>query len=242
MKNSGIYKLFSFVLCCSAFFGCGTTTEVVKDEPIQKMIMDGRYDEAKDLFTTKTDINAKDKNGDTAVHVCARINEPDLITFLVLKGADIEITNNDGDTPLLVAVKNDNVEAAKTLVALKANIFAKDSDGLSVLQIAISKDETWYDVLISEAAGQIRAVNGDTVVHYFVRTGDEKAIDYCIRKELPLSIKNNNGETPVALCYQNVQDETSIRIAAKLIQAGAECERGTFAYFEDAVKIGRAHV
>ena len=236
MKNSGIYKLFSFVLCCSAFFGCGTTTEVVKDEPIQKMIMDGRYDEAKDLFTTKTDINAKDKNGDTAVHVCARINEPDLITFLVLKGADIEITNNDGDTPLLVAVKNDNVEAAKTLVALKANIFAKDSDGLSVLQIAISKDETWYDVLISEAAGQIRAVNGDTVVHYFVRTGDEKAIDYCIRKELPLSIKNNNGETPVALCYQNVQDETSIRIAAKLIQAGAECERGTFAYFEDAVK------
>lgn len=237
MKNPEFYKVLSFfaVAGCFCLSGCKTTS-AVKEEPIQQMIMDGRYDEAKDLFTTKTDINSQDENGDTAIHVCARINEPDLITFLVFKGADIEIANKEGDTPLLVAIKNDNIDAAKTLIALKANIFAKDEDGISALQTAIAKNEAWYDIMINEKTGQIRSVNGDTIVHYFVRTFDEKAIDYCIKKQLPLSVKNNNGETPVALCYQNVLDEVAVRIAAKLIQSGAECERGNFAYFEDAVK------
>ncbi len=239
MKNTALKSIFAKVFVfasCFLFVACGTTAKVSKSDSIQKLIQEGRYDEAKDLFASKTDINGQDENGDTALHICARVNEADLITFLIIKGADSSIVNNMGDTPLLVAVKNDNLQAAQTLITLKANIFAKDASENTALQIALAKDELWYDVMINEQTGQLRDVNGESIVHYFVRTGDEKSIAYCIKNNIPLSVKNNSGQTPVALCYQNAQDVTSIRIAAALIQAGAEPVRGDFAYFEDAVK------
>ena len=71
-----ILMLVTFLLACS-------TTP--KEPSIQELIMQGRYDEAKEIFKTKTDINAVDEYGDTALHVAARVNEADLVSFLVMK-------------------------------------------------------------------------------------------------------------------------------------------------------------
>ena len=234
MKNLKIFSFFALFFSF-AFFSCNSTA-VEKDESVQTLLKEGRYEEAKGLFITKTDINAQDKNGDTALHVCARINEADLIAFFAFKNADTEIENADGDTPLLVAVKNDNIESAKVLIQMGANIFAKDAAENSALQLALAKNELWYEVMITEKTGQIRAINGDSIVHYFVRTDDEKAIDFCIKKQLPLSVKNNEGDTPLSLCYKRADETVPVRIAAALLQAGCECERGDFAYFEDSVR------
>lgn len=234
MKNLKIFSFFALFFCF-AFFSCNSTA-VEKDESVQKLLKEGRYEEAKGLFITKTDINAQDKNGDTALHVCARINEADLIAFFAFKNASTEIENADGDTPLLVAVKNDNIESAKILIQMGANIFAKDASENSALQLALAKNELWYEVMITEKTGQIRAINGDSIVHYFVRTDDEKAIDFCIKKQLPLSVKNNEGDTPLSLCYKRADETVPVRIAAALLQAGCECERGEFSYFEDSVR------
>ena len=68
--------------------GCASAP---KQQSIQELIMQGRYDEAKDLFKNKTDINAIDADGNTALHVAARVNEADLVSFLIIKGADTEI-------------------------------------------------------------------------------------------------------------------------------------------------------
>lgn len=230
------YLLPTFGLVLAfAFYSCASTGPS-KNTSIQALIKEGRYDEARELFAARAEINGKDENGDTALHICARVNESDLITFLIIKGADTEVINAAGDTPLLVAVKSDNIQAAKTLIALKANIFAKDSQENSALQIALAKDEAWYDIMINQQTAALRDVNGENIVHYFVRTTDEKSIDYCIKNELPLSQKNNFGKNAVAIAYENAQDSLSIKIAAKLLQAGADGDRGKFSYFEDAVR------
>lgn len=238
MKNSTLSKVSAVLgagILSVLLFACASAN-VSTEESIQKLIREGRYDEAKELFASKTDINGQDENGDTALHICARINEADLITFLMIKGADPEITNNNGDTPLLVAVKNDNLESAKTLITLKANIFAKDEDLNTPLSIALEKDSLWYDVMINEQTGKLRDINGESIVHYFVRCDDEKSISYCIRNGLDLSVKNNDGVSPVALCFAHAENPAKIRIAAALLQAGATPVRGDFAYFEDAVR------
>src|SRR5574344_1324455 len=105
-----------------------------------------------------------------------------------------------------------------------ANIFAKDAAENSALQLALAKNELWYEVMITEKTGQIRAINGDSIVHYFVRTDDEKAIDFCIKKQLPLSVKNKEGDTPLSLCYKRADETVPVRIAAALLQAGCDCE------------------
>lgn len=225
---------FIFILT-TVFISCGSTKQS-KNVSVQNLIMEGRFDEARDLFSLKTDINAQDADGNTALHIASKVNEADLVTFLIIKGADTEITNNFGETPLHIAVKNDNVDCAKNLIALKANIFAKDDEDNSVIQIALAKDELWYDIMINQKTAELRDINGENIVHYFVRTGDEKAIDFCIKNALPLSVKNNEGKTPVNLCFDDAENFNSIKIAAKLLQGGAECVRGDFAYFEDAVR------
>ena len=238
MKNSKVFIYIVSVVTivmCLLLVSCGST-KVQKEVPIQQLILEGRYDEAKELFKNRTDINAQDEDGNTALHIAAKVNEADLISFLIIKGADTEIHNNFGDTPLHVAVKNDNVESARILAIVHGNIFAKDAEENSALQIALAKDDLWYDVMISPQTGELRDVNGESIVHYFVRTGDEKAIASCIRQQIPLSVKNNEGKTPVHLCFENAQDSVAIRIAATLLQAGAEPVRGDFAYFEDAVR------
>lgn len=235
MKNPNFYVLALLMAVTCAFFSCKSTS-AEKEVSVQKLIMEGRYDEARDLFKTKTDINAQDKDGNTALHIACRVNEPDLVTFLIIKGANPEISNNDGDFPIHLAVKGDNVSCAKNLIALKANIFAKDGEENSALQIALARDALWYDVMINEQTASLHDINGENIVHYFVRTRDEQAIERCIKNQLPLSEKNNSGKSPVALCFDNAEDYSAVKIAARLLEAGAEAVRGDYAYFEDAVR------
>ena len=231
-KNS-----FKIMLVCTLMpllFGCLSTGK--RDESIQSLIKQGRYDEAKERFGTKENINAQDEDGNTALHVAARMNESELCSFLIIKGANTEIVNMSGDTALLVAVKNECKTAAHALTKLSANIFAKDAEGNSAIELALAKEEPWYDVMINAQTGKIRSVDGETIVHYFVKTRDEKAIGMCIRSELPISEKDNEGITPLALAFQSPKDSAAIRIAVQLILGGSELVRGDFDYFEDSIK------
>ncbi|MBR1404292.1 MAG: ankyrin repeat domain-containing protein [Treponema sp.] len=213
--------------------GCASAP---KQQSIQELIMQGRYDEAKDLFKNKTDINAIDADGNTALHVAARVNEADLVSFLIIKGADTEIKNNNGNTALHVAIKNDCLESAKVLAIVHGDIFAKDAQENTALELALAKGDKWYDAMITKQTGEIRSEEGESIVHYFVKTRDEKAINRCVQVEVPLSVKDNTGKTPLALAFESADNAASIRIAAKLILGGADPVRGDFAYFEDAVK------
>ncbi len=227
---SNALKSFILILILA---GCASSP---REDSIFELILQGKYEEAKDRFKTKEDINAVDADGNTALHLAAKVNEADLTSFLVIKGADTEIRNNDGDIALHTAIKNDSIDAAKILAIVSSDIFEKDSDGNMAIDLALEKGDKWYDAMITRQTGEIRDENGQSLVHHFVLTRDEKAIDICIQKGLPLSAKDAEGKTPLHLAFESADNSASIRIAAKLILADAELVRGEFAYFEDAVK------
>ena len=221
---------------CAALIFVSACATVIRQPSIQELIMQGRYDEAKEIFKTKADINACDENGDTALHVAARVNEADLVSFLIIKGADTEVQNKEGDTALHVAIKNDAIDAAKVLAIVHGDIFAKDAEENTALELALAKGEEWYDAMITSQTGKIRDIDGESIVHYFVKTRDELAIDRCIQVGVPLSVRDNYGFTPLDLAFKSAENSASIRIAARLLLAGATPVRGDFAYFEDAVR------
>ncbi|MBQ7159244.1 MAG: ankyrin repeat domain-containing protein [Treponema sp.] len=218
------------------FFSCISAPKNEKPETIVDLVKQGRYEEAKERFGSKEDLGAQDEDGNTALHLAARLNEADLCSFLIIKGADIEATNTVGNTPILEAVKNGSFEATKVLATMNANIFAKDVDEIPAIELALAQGPDWYDTMINQQTGKIRSVDGESIVHYFVKTKDETAIDICIRNNIPLSVKDNGGNTPLAVAFQDAKDSAAIRIAAKLILAGSELVRGDFDYFEDSIK------
>ncbi len=69
------------------------------------------------LFISGTDVNDKDNNGNTALHLAMIYDfSSDIIDILVENGAHTTIKNNERQTPLDLAIFYANIEATKTLL------------------------------------------------------------------------------------------------------------------------------
>ena len=232
MKNNlfVILSAFSFFSLALLLGGCKST------KTVQELIMAGEIEKAKSFFTNQAEINNADREGNTALHVAAKLNEADLVIFLIVKGADTELKNKSGDTPLHVAIENDAYEAARALTSLSADIFALNAKGKSALEIAITKNDLYYDIMINEKTSLLRDSNdGNGIVHYFVLTRNQKALGYCIHKKIDINKKNSAQKTPLALALKNPETLICAEIAADLLLAGAEKVECDAKYFEEAV-------
>ncbi|MCM1322524.1 MAG: ankyrin repeat domain-containing protein [Bacteroides sp.] len=209
---------------------------VPQEKTIQQMILEGHGNEAKDLFDIKVDINAADSEGNTPLHAAAQINDADLITFLIYRGANTEVRNNEGDTPLHVALKYNCKDAVRVLAGVNGNIFARNAEKQTVFALALEKGADYYNSLITTKTGDMTDEQGRTIVHYLVAAEHSAGIDLCIQRKIPLSVADKNGIMPVDLAYRNSGSVASIRIAAALLMANAIPSRGTFSFFEDAIK------
>lgn len=214
--------------------GCASSKPESKLTP-QQLIMQNRKAEAKQEFVMPTDINAADEDGNTVLHIAAKIDDEELVTYFIFKGADPELKNHDGDTPLHVAIKNNSKRAAKALSAVSESLFSRDSEGITALDRGLYSDDEYYDIFITTKAGELRDVEGQTIVHYFVRTKNLKGIQQCINKGIPISVRDDNGKTPLDVAFENLDDEEYVEIAAELIMGGADEVATDFSYFQDAM-------
>lgn len=228
--------IFTAVCAAVLLFAAGCASAPVAEPTLQELIRDGRTEEAKARFTTRYNINEIDEDGNTALHVAAALNDADLVAFLIINKADIELKNNEGQTPLHVAVQNDAREAAKALVSFGANVFAKDAEDLSALETGFLKSAAYYDIFITTKTSELRdAEDGRTIVHYFVQTKDVRAVETCIKKEIPLSVQDSNGRTPLDIAFEDMEGDAAVLIAAALVMGGAEASASPFDYFATAV-------
>ena len=87
------------------------------------------------LLDAKANIQAKDKNGLTALHRAAYKNQVAIAQRLLAGNstgkADINATTNYGQTSLMIAAANGAVDVVNWLLDAKANIHAKDKKGLT---------------------------------------------------------------------------------------------------------------
>ena len=232
--NNLVFAGFTALLLLS---GCATTPAASNSKEItpQQLILQNRKEEAMQEFVMHTDINAVDDDGNTVLHVAAKVDDADLVTYFIIKGADPELKNLDGDTPLHVAIKNNSLEAAKALTAVSSTIFSRDSEGITALDRGLYANDAYYDIFITTKAGEIRDVEGQSIVHYFVRTKNIKGIRQCISKGIPISVLDDNGKSPLDLAFENLDDEESVEIAAELIMGGSDEVETEFSYFQDAM-------
>ena len=231
------FTLSLIIAATVLILGTGCTSTPVEEKPKSalELMKAGETDKARGLFQIDTDINARDADGNTLLHLCAALNDSSSIEYFLFKGADSEIKNKDGDTPLHVAIENDAYGAAKLLAAVGSNLFARNGRGISALDLALEKDSRYYDVFINEDAAKLRYDNGRTLVHYFVQTKNLRGITACIKAGLPISIKDDDGVAPLDLAFEDIDNSESVEIAATLIQGNAEPIETNFSYFQDAV-------
>lgn len=230
-------KIISCLLSLlTILFVTGCKSAPVKEPSLTDLIKAGKIDEARDRFETKYDINEIDAEGNTALHLAAAMDDADLVTFLLIKKADIDLKNYESKTPLHMAISNNAKEAAQVLVQFGANLFARDGEGIAAIDAGFNRDVAFYDIFITAKTGEIRdSEDGRSIVHYFVQTKNEQAINTCVKKSIPLSVKDNNGCTPLDLAFNTLEDIKGVEIAACLIMNGADQVETEYEYFQTAI-------
>ncbi|EAY13661.1 ankyrin repeat protein, putative [Trichomonas vaginalis G3] len=98
-------------------------------------------------------INEKDINGQTALHIAAENNSIETVELLISHGASIYEKDNYGKTALHVAAMHNNKETAEFLISHGANINEKNENGKTALHYAaMNYSEETAEVLILHGA------------------------------------------------------------------------------------------
>ncbi|EAY10973.1 ankyrin repeat protein, putative [Trichomonas vaginalis G3] len=98
-------------------------------------------------------INEKDENGRTALHIAAIYNSKETAELLISHGANINEKDENGRTALHIAAIYNSKETAELLISHGANINEKDENGRTALHIAaIYNSKETAELLISHGA------------------------------------------------------------------------------------------
>ena len=101
------------------------------------------------LISRKASVHITDAQGSTALHLAAMHGFSDVLSMLVVNGAD---ANNrrllDGATPLHLgaAVKKEGDDVIRTLIRLNADVTAQDNNGRTPLHYAVVEDPKAYHI------------------------------------------------------------------------------------------------
>ncbi len=130
---------------------------------------DGGKVEALVSVPGSTVINAKDGNGDGALHIVTRGRDRVWLGFLLGKGAKPDLPNRDGNSALMLASQLGWMEGAELLLRFKANVDLANNRGETPLIFAVhNRDVAMTRLLLGRGANPKRT---DSVAGY-------SALDY----------------------------------------------------------------
>jgi len=109
----------------------------------------------KRLIERGADVGAKDRDGDTPLHLADSV---ELAKLLIASGADVGAKDKWwGNTPLHSAVAWNKIEIAKLLIDSGADMGAKDIDGETPLHVAVWEDNIAVAKLLIASGADVNA-------------------------------------------------------------------------------------
>ena len=119
-----------------ALLGCGESQQSApapKTKPIHDAAVFGNIEAVKKHLAAGADVNAKNENGETPLHLAPT---PPIVELLIAEGADVNAKSRSGLTSLHLAAIGNQKKIAELLIAAGADVNAKDEDGGTPLDIA----------------------------------------------------------------------------------------------------------
>ena len=99
----------------------------------------GHLEIAKLLLANGANVNVKDEDNITALHLAAQNGHLEIAKFLVENGANVNVKDEDNVTALHLAAQNGHTGIVSLLIANDVDIDVKISDGRTSLRIAAEK-------------------------------------------------------------------------------------------------------
>lgn len=193
----------------------------VRDDYSQRTFLHEACDRYRNMELVKTlidncaDVNARDKDDNTPLHLALKTRKVELIKLLIDKGADMNASNNDGYTPLLLALKF-GLYYLNILLNSGADVNARYKDYNTLLHLLCKNDDIiraagmngnieLVNILINKGADiHARDKYQNTPLHMACKNGNIELANILINKGADINAENAFGEIP--LDYVDLND------------------------------------
>jgi protein disulfide-isomerase-like protein len=127
----------------------------------------GDLERIEELVGKGQDVDEKEKTyGTTCLMLAAEKNFPDLITYLVKRGAKLDIENASGNTALIKAAEFGKMDALRALVEAGASLSHRNKAGKTAHQIAVEEGQTEAAAYLTRNSNvhHVEPVSGEQVL------------------------------------------------------------------------------
>jgi len=198
---------------------------------------EGDLEKVKAFIEKGSDINARDKSGETPLFFAVLADNNDVTKFLLAKGADVNAKRDDGATPLHYALSLGNKDvaedAAALLIAKGADVNAETNEGryTPLFDAAYYGHRESAELLIAKGANvdaksTRHSISGITPLCAACSRGYEDVAEVLIAKGADVNIKDSNGQTPLHLACVSGHKDVVEMLIAKGADVNAKDDKG----------------
>jgi ankyrin repeat protein len=172
------------------------------------------------LLKAKVPVDAKNKDGQTALMLAAREGQDDNVDWLIEHGAKVNERSGVGWTPLMLAAYNGQNFAITSLLRADADVKVKDSDGWDALMLALSEGRGGVAGKLIEAGAVIPTglVNGVSPLIHTAFGGDLASVRLVLAQKPDLTARDQDGWSALEIAAYNGNSQ----IAMELLRAGID--------------------
>lgn len=162
--------------------------------PLHQAVKDINEAKVRILVNEGADVNARDKDGKTALHLAAPIGRYSLVEFLVEAGSDIHIKDNAHKTALVYAIEKNRIKVILYL-SKKANELRLDKKEDDLFTAA--KEGNMEQVAYYLSRRDINDVNedGKTALHIASEAGQFETAAFLLNLGADKTLLDHDGRT-----------------------------------------------
>ena len=158
-------------------------------------------------------IDAKNREGNTPLHLSVINQKTDTLQFLLDRGARIDQKNNEGNTPLQLACKKGDLQIVKYLINKVTDLTVIDQEGNNLIHLLSrsglsSNKDIIIRLLENGVDPNLRNKLGDTPLHHLLKGDkpDRLAINSLINLRTNINAPDRRGETPLMISLKKPEN------------------------------------
>ena len=187
--------------------------------PLQAAVETGQEEFVKLLLTRDADVNATNDNGETPLHVLARMWPQDYwpkdfrvtaINLLLDAGADIEAKTKRGKTPLWLAAEvSHSADAIRVLLQRGADLANIQDMHVRFAAVPASMPKMELTQWVRANAADVHARNsrGESLLHAAVTGANMPLVEILFTAGVDVNAKTNTGDTPLHWAMNKFQPQ-----------------------------------